>query len=121
MKLLEVAIFTDNVEETASFYKALGGHSAYEHEGIAVILFENVKVLLHKRYEPQEGELPCEDHIAFGVEYVDAEASRLEVLGVRVQYGPADYDWGRSAYLRDPAGKLVELSQLDNPHRTNTI
>ena len=42
------------------------------------------------------------DHFALRVADVDAEAARL---GTEAN----DYDWGRSAYLTDPDGRLVEL------------
>jgi catechol 2,3-dioxygenase-like lactoylglutathione lyase family enzyme len=111
MKLEEIAIFTDQVKETTAFYLALGGEIVYQNEGMAIIGFENVKLLIHARYQPGENELPCENHIAFGTPNVYEEVKRLSSLGLIVEYEPADYDWGRSAYLRDPDGKLVELSQ----------
>jgi catechol 2,3-dioxygenase-like lactoylglutathione lyase family enzyme len=111
MKLEEIAIFTDQVKETAEFYMALGGKVVYQNEGMAIIGFENVKMLIHARYQPGENDLPCENHIAFGTPNVNKEVNRLSGLGLTVDYEPADYDWGRSAYLRDPDGKLVELSQ----------
>ncbi len=112
MKLEEIAIFTDQVKETAEFYLALGGKVVYQNEGLAIIGFDNVKVLIHTPYQPGEGELPCENHIAFGTHNVDKEINRLSGLGITVEYEPDDYDWGRSAYLRDPDGKLVELTQI---------
>ena len=111
MKLEEIAIFTDLVKETTAFYLALGGEIVYQNEGMTIVGFDNVKILIHARYVPGEGELPCENHIAFGTPNVDAEVNRLSSLGLTFDYEPADYDWGRSAYLRDPDGKLVELSQ----------
>jgi catechol 2,3-dioxygenase-like lactoylglutathione lyase family enzyme len=102
------------VKETTEFYLALGGEIVYQNEGMAIIGFENVKLLIHARYEPSEGDLPCENHIAFGTPNIDEEVNRLSSLGLIVEYEPADYDWGRSAYLRDPDGKLVELSQNSN-------
>lgn len=110
MKLEEIAIFTDLVKETAAFYKILGGKIVYQNEGMAIVAFDNVKMLIHARYEPAEGELPCENHIAFGTPNVDEEINRLTSLGFTIDYEPADYDWGRSAYLRDPNGMLVELA-----------
>ena len=111
MKLEEIAIFTDQVKETAAFYQTLGGKIVYQNEGMAIVAFDNVKMLIHARYEPGENDLPCENHIAFGTPNVDEEINQLSSLGLTVDYEPADYDWGRSAYLRDPDGKLVELSQ----------
>jgi catechol 2,3-dioxygenase-like lactoylglutathione lyase family enzyme len=37
------------------------------------------------------------------------DAVRAE--GVEFLVEPRDYPWGRSAYLRDPDGRLVELAQ----------
>ena len=113
MKLEEIAIFTDKVKETAAFYLNLGGKVGYQNENMAIIQFENVKILIHATYEPGEGDLPCENHIAFGTADVDLEAERLAVSGTSMLYGPTDYDWGRSAYLRDPNGMLVELSETE--------
>ncbi len=113
MKLEEIAIFTDLVKDTAAFYLALGGVCTYENQDMAIIHFENVKILIHARYEPGEGDLPCENHIAFGTKNVDAEIERLSQSGTMIEYPPANYDWGRSAYLRDPNGLLVELSETE--------
>lgn len=114
MKLEEIAIFTDQVKATTAFYQTLGGKIVYQNEGLAIVAFDNFKVLIHTRYEPGEGELPCENHIAFGTPNVDEEIKRITSTGEVVHYGPANYDWGRSAYLRDPNGMLVELSQLED-------
>ena len=54
------------------------------------------------RGEPQEGMPPNEDHFALRVGDVDVEARRL---GTEAR----DYDWGRSAYIVDPDGRIVEL------------
>ena len=45
---------------------------------------------------------PNVDHFALRVADVDEEAGRL---GTEAK----DYPWGRSAYLEDPDGRLVEL------------
>lgn len=114
MKLEEIAIFTDLVTETAGFYVNLGGKVGYQNEDIAIIQFDNVKILIHARYEPGDGDLPCENHIAFGTTNVDVEVERLCASGIEFEYPPDNYDWGRSAYLRDPNGSLVELSEIEN-------
>ena len=112
MKLEEIAIFTDKVKETAAFYLNLGGKAGYQNDDMAIIQFENVKILIHATYEPAEGDLPCENHIAFGSMNVDLEAQRLSASGTSMLYAPKDYDWGRSAYLRDPNGMLVEIAEV---------
>ncbi|MBE0684536.1 MAG: VOC family protein [Anaerolineaceae bacterium] len=113
MKLEEIAIFTDQVKATTAFYLTLGGKIVYQNEGMAIVAFDNVKMLIHARYEPGENDLPCENHIAFGTPNVDEEIKRLTSQGVTIDYEPENYDWGRSAYLRDPNGMLVELAQLE--------
>ena len=45
---------------------------------------------------------PNVDHVAFRVSDLESDAARL---GAEAD----DYPWGRSAYLRDPDGRLVEL------------
>ena len=54
---------------------------------------------------------PNEDHVAFGVAELDATSDALRAQGIELLVEPRDYPWGRSAYLRDPDGRLVELSQ----------
>jgi len=45
------------------------------------------------------------------VAQVDAMWATLVRQGVTVDFGPSDYPWGRSAYVRDPDGRLVELHE----------
>jgi lactoylglutathione lyase len=62
--------------------------------------------------------------LIIGVEDVDAEAARLQALGVQFVIGPQDYPgWGmRSAYLRDPDGNLIELAgELSRDHWTQEL
>ncbi len=42
---------------------------------------------------------------------VDAAGRALRALGYAFAVEPRDYPWGRSAYLRDPDGRLVEATQ----------
>ena len=60
---------------------------------------------------PETGELPCENHVAFAVADVDQTVAELESRSLTVEFSPPNYDWGRSAYLRDPEGRLVEIQQ----------
>ena len=43
---------------------------------------------------------------------VDAAVQQLVDSGITVEIPPRDYYWGRSAYLRDPDGHLIELIQV---------
>jgi catechol 2,3-dioxygenase-like lactoylglutathione lyase family enzyme len=95
------------------FYRQfLGIEPTYSDETIATFHYSGLTMLIHQQYVPGPGELPCEDHMAYGVADVDAAVAELAGKGLSIACPPKDYDWGRSAYLRDPAGKLVEITCL---------
>jgi len=50
--------------------------------------------------------------VTFGVDDVDAAASRAKELGAEVVAGPVDAPWTRTALLRDPQGALFVASQF---------
>lgn len=112
MRLTEIALFTPDVERATRFYEELlgmkpelePGEKAQFHPG-------DVTVLIHRKVETAPGELPDEDHMAFAVTDVDASCRSLVAGGFTLAFGPTTYPWGRSAYLRDPDGRLVELHQ----------
>jgi catechol 2,3-dioxygenase-like lactoylglutathione lyase family enzyme len=101
MKLCELAFFTDNVETMTAFYRRLLGSEPVGE----------TKLFIHRNYMPAAGELPPTNHIAFAVADVDAACQALQQEGLTVEVAPTDYYWGRSAYLRDPDGQQIELTQ----------
>ena len=102
----EIALFTDHVEALVDFYRrVLGREPTASWPGGATFDVDGVTLLVHVRGEPEEGMPPNVDHFAIRVGDVDSEAARL---GTEAK----DYDWGRSAYLTDPDGRLVELQDL---------
>jgi len=112
MKLIEIAKFTDNVAGLSAFYRVLlGANPLTESPDMAIFINEGVKIFIHKLYIAQAGELPPEDHIAFAVEDVDKTVSDLQGRGLKVMIEPRNYYWGRSAYLRDPDGQLIEITK----------
>lgn len=113
MKIVEVARFVENVPQATEFYaKLLGVEPVHADSSIAILKHEGVTYLIHARYVPAPHELPCEDHLAFGVSNVDETVQTLVQQGLSVAYPPRDYDWGRSAYLREPGGSLIEIAQV---------
>lgn len=111
MQLCEVARFVSDVPAaTASYSKLLGAEPVHASDGIAIFHVDGVTWLLHCVYEPGEGELPPEDHLAFAAADLDAACAELTAAGFALARPPADYDWGRSAYLRDPDGRLIEIA-----------
>lgn len=101
--LAEIALFTDDVEQLVGFYRSLlRREPTATWPGGATFDLDGVTLLVHERGEPADGMPPNVDHYAIRVADVDVDAARL---GAEAR----DYPWGRSAYLRDPDGRLVEL------------
>jgi catechol 2,3-dioxygenase-like lactoylglutathione lyase family enzyme len=99
----ELALFTDDVEELVGFYRrVLDREPTASWPGGATFDLDGITLLIHIRGEAPDGMPPNEDHFALRVADVDAEAARLGT-------DAKDYDWGRSAYIVDPDGRLVEL------------
>lgn len=112
MKLVEQAIFTEKVSEMTTYYETLLGQPPVaKSEDMAIFMLGETKLFIHRMYEAKEGDLPPENHTALAVSDVDAECARLKEKGLNIEVPPANYYWGRSAYLRDPAGRLLELIQ----------
>ena len=111
MKLVEIAFFSDDVEQMVAYYQRLLGVAPVAHsEGMAIFMVGNTKIFIHKKYHPEVGKLPPENHIALAVEDVDAACDILIQHGLTLEVPPQDFYWGRSAYLRDPDGHLVEIT-----------
>lgn len=115
--LAEIALFTPRVAEVAAFYarlfRAIPVHATV---GKAIFVIDGVHVMVHDGSAPtphagpifdEEGYPPDKDHVAFHVDDLDAAVADLRGHGMAVEVG--DFPWGRSAYLLDPDGRLVEL------------
>jgi catechol 2,3-dioxygenase-like lactoylglutathione lyase family enzyme len=112
MKLVELAYFTDNVETMENFYRnLLGVEPVARSNDMAIFMSGYTKIFIHRKYVPEAGELPADNHIAFAVEDVDATCETLIKQELTLEVPPQDYYWGRSAYLRDPDGHMVEITK----------
>lgn len=115
MRLLELAYFTENVQSMADFYQALlGVEPVAKSDDMAIFMSGETKILIHYKSPASPisgGELPPENHIAFAVTDVDATCETLVKQGLALEVPPKDYYWGRSAYLRNPDGYLVEITR----------
>ena len=102
--LAEIALFTPDVDATVEFYeRVLTRPPASRWPGGATFDLDGITLLIHEQGEQAaEGMPPNVDHVAFRVADLDGDAARLNTEA-------ADYPWGRSAYLHDPDGRLVEL------------
>jgi predicted enzyme related to lactoylglutathione lyase len=110
--LVEIALFTDDVEGVKAFYRQLlGVPPESEWPGGAIFAAGGAKLLVHERVAAMADGPPNEDHFAVGVDDMEATYQSLVAQGYALVAAPRDYPWGRSAYLRDPDGRLVELTQ----------
>jgi len=109
-RLTELALFTADVAGVTAFYeRVLGIATAEQSERHAVFALGDVVLRIHVAVEPAPGDPPADDHVAFTFAGLEEHAAALAGAGITVD-GPRDLPWGRSAYARDPDGRLVELA-----------
>ena len=109
-RLTELALFTGDVDGVTAFYeRVLGIAPAERSDRHAVFPLGEAVLRIHVAVEPVAGDPPADDHVAFTVAGLDEHVAALAGAGVTVD-GPRDLPWGRSAYVRDPDGRLVELA-----------
>ena len=114
MKLIEIAYFTPNVEEMTAYYRTLlGADPVAQSPDMAIFMNEHTKIFIHRTYIPGPGDLSPENHTAYEVPDIEAACAAFARQGLTIEIPPADYYWGRSAYLRDPDGHLIELIQKE--------
>jgi catechol 2,3-dioxygenase-like lactoylglutathione lyase family enzyme len=111
-RLVEVGVFTDRPEEVDRFYGlVLESSPNSEWPGGATYAAGDVTILIHVRGAELPGGPANRDHVAFGVDDLDEACARLREQGVEIEIEPRTFPWGRSAYIRDPDGRLVELAE----------
>jgi len=108
-RISEVALFTEDVSRLAAFYEELLGRPADSRsDSHASFELGATTLFIHVAGDGADHEgAPNSDHVAFALDQ-DAAADRVRAAGTDV-VGPKDFYWGRSAYLRDPDGRAVEL------------
>lgn len=123
-RLLETALYCDDVTRTAAFYEQLLGRAPMlESDRLVAFDAGEATVLLifhrgHAQPLPTLGGLvPGHDgagpvHIAFAIDRSDLAPweSRLDSLGIPIESRVAWDSGGVSLYFRDPDGRSVELA-----------
>lgn len=116
--VVEIALFSEDVAALAAFYtRSLGAPPAFQNEGMALFQTGGLQILIHHKAPPDPSYTtgsagpPNEDHIALAVADLNAACAGLEAEGLVIAVPPQDFPWGRSAYLRDPDGRLIELAE----------
>ena len=108
-RVVEIALFTDHPDQLVLFYQELlAALPTQRWDGGATFDVGGITLLIHERSASDPHGPANRDHVAIGVEDVNRAADLLRGQGIEVD-GPNDYYWGRSAYLEDPDGRMVEL------------
>jgi catechol-2,3-dioxygenase len=107
-RIAEVALFTNDVSGLTAFYeRLLGREPVSSSDSHASFDVDGTTLFIHVAGGQGPEGAPSVDHIAFALDQ-DEAAERARSGGAEV-VGPSDFYWGRSAYLRDPDGRAVEL------------
>lgn len=102
-----IAFYRDVVGLAVKFQEA--GYAEFVTDGTKFALYEKRRADWLVNAETSPG--PAAE-VVFTVPDADAEAARVEALGVRVLNGPADRPWGhRTVHIADPDGFVVEFAQ----------
>jgi catechol 2,3-dioxygenase-like lactoylglutathione lyase family enzyme len=109
--LAEIAVFTDDVAAACAFYRGLLGDPVTQWPGGTLFAVGSGTLLVHERAAAMDDGPPNEDHFAVAVVDLDAVCAFLAASEYTFLVEAREYPWGRSAYLRDPDGRLVELAQ----------
>ncbi len=108
-RIAEVALFTEDVSGLTAFYERLLGQPPDSRsDSHASFDLGGTTLFIHVAGDGGDHEgAPNRDHVAFALDQ-DAAADRARAAGTDV-VGPKEFYWGRSAYLRDPDGRAVEI------------
>lgn len=108
--IAEMAPFTDDIKGSFDFFRRLlGTDPVAEWPEGATFAVGDVTVLVDDRIVGMDDGPPSEDRFAIAAADLDEACSGLP--GSRAfLVEPRERLWGLSAYLRDPHGRLVELT-----------
>jgi catechol 2,3-dioxygenase-like lactoylglutathione lyase family enzyme len=108
-RIAEVALFTNDVPRLVDFYeRILGAAPRSRSESHAYFDVGDTTIFIHLATDEAPSGAPNGDHVAFAVPDQDGLSAGLREQGHDVA-GPKEFYWGRSAYVRDPDGRIVEL------------
>ena len=121
-KLFAITLIASDLDAVAEFYAAVFGVvPIFSDEVSRVFKLGETLINVLERSDAVSLFAPAEtatqgfaQHSMFTIQVddVDAQATRLQGLGVELNYGPKDQPWGiRVVTFIDPAGQLWELSQ----------
>ncbi|HXY85752.1 MAG TPA: VOC family protein [Gaiellaceae bacterium] len=111
VRIAEFALFTADVPKLVEFYeRVLGVGPRSRSESHAYFDVGGTTIFIHLATDEEFQDAPTGDHVSFAVPDPEALSGDLRASGSDV-VGPKEFYWGRSAYVRDPDGRLVELTK----------
>jgi catechol 2,3-dioxygenase-like lactoylglutathione lyase family enzyme len=110
-EIREITFFTHDLAATTFYERLFDTAPIHRDAGIALFTLGSLRILIHVICERGEADLPFDDHFALPVTDLDTVAASLRSQGLQFENDPRAYSWGRSAYLRDPDGRLLELHE----------
>ena len=109
-ELRGMTLVTDRLIELSRFYqRVLGTHAESETADVVRLRLGDVVIVIERRTSCARGGAPSDDAVAFKVHDIDDWCLWLRASGIDV-VGPSDGPRGRVAHVRDPDGRMVELS-----------
>lgn len=118
-KLFAICILVDNFEKSVDFYKnklgleinsSEGEFADFKLEGTSLAIFgkKEATAMFPKEYMKSGGGVV----IAYQVDNLAREVSRLADASINIFEGPKETAWGQKvAYYNDPDGNILEVSQ----------
>jgi catechol 2,3-dioxygenase-like lactoylglutathione lyase family enzyme len=109
-------ISTVKLEETLAFFTevlglTVGPRPGFSFDGAWLWLNGHpvIHLVVRARAKDPDGAI---DHVSFTVADFDAALARLDRLGVPYDASPIPDEFGRQAFLRDPNGVRIELTEI---------
>ena len=123
-ELASIVVFTEDLEQTVAFYRAIGFPLDDEDHGDGFVHAAGEMGDVHVAVLPAASPGSTAGWRAAGSTFVglwvpslEAVTSALEPLGVKVLQDHQDREWGCRIVVADPDGRAVELNQRDHcPH-----
>lgn len=110
VKRIVANIDTRDVSAARLFYHDVLGLDPIMDHGWIVTYGSGEQATVQLSFATQGGSGTPVPDLSIEVDDLDAALAGMEQAGFRIEYGPADEDWGvRRFYVRDPFGKLVNI------------
>jgi lactoylglutathione lyase len=120
-ELASIVVFTEQLDQTVAFYRALGFPLDDEDHGDGYVHAAGEMGSVHVAVFPAddpgnaaEWRTAGSTFVGLWVPSLEAAMSALEALGAEILHGHQEREWGCRVVVADPDGRAVELNQRDH-------